>query len=189
MKKALYFLLCVVIVVSTAACSQEDNKYPGLSEEEIILVKNIEKTPLDELEIYDIDDKLFSLEDYKGKTLIIQFWASWNGESETDMLYLNAFQLSSPDVVVIGVNTMEEEIGNSYAEGLVEYIKGYIEDLEYDLNMYIDKNMKAAEYLNLDSIPLNLIVDGEGNIRLRKYGAFKSTKQIRRVLELVELYG
>ena len=105
------------------------------------------------------------------------------------MMYLNAFYLGSNDVAVIGVNTMEEEIGNSYHEGLVEYVKGYAEEQGVNYKMYVDKNMKAAEKFELDMIPVYIIVDTEGNIRLRKYGAFKSLKKIRRVLELVELYG
>jgi thiol-disulfide isomerase/thioredoxin len=50
-----------------------------------------------------LDGEAFDLEDYRGKPVVVNFWASWCGYCEAEMPDLMKFAADHPEAAVIGV--------------------------------------------------------------------------------------
>lgn len=56
-----------------------------------------------------LDGESFDLEDYRGKAVVVNFWASWCGFCEAEMADLLEFAAAHPDVAVVGVAVNDDE--------------------------------------------------------------------------------
>lgn len=56
-----------------------------------------------------LDGEPFDLEEYRGKPVVVNFWASWCGYCEAEMGDLVEFAAAHPDVAVIGVAVNDDE--------------------------------------------------------------------------------
>ncbi|OOZ38469.1 hypothetical protein BOW52_08485 [Solemya elarraichensis gill symbiont] len=59
--------------------------------------------PID-FEMADIDGKQHSLSSYRGKWVLLNYWASWCGPCRQEMPDLDELHESNEDVVVLGIN-------------------------------------------------------------------------------------
>jgi len=56
-----------------------------------------------------LDGEPFDLEDYRGKPVVVNFWASWCGYCGAEMPDLLQFAADHPDVAVVGVAVNDDE--------------------------------------------------------------------------------
>lgn len=99
------------------------------------------------------------LEKYKGKTLVIEVWASWCGDCVKAMPKIKELQTNNPDVTYVFIS-MDKTVEN-WKIGITKYeIKG-------DHYMANDQ-MKGvfAKAIDLDWIPRYIIIDKTGKIVL-----------------------
>ena len=89
------------------------------------------------------------LENHKGKTILIDVWASWCKDCLKGMPKVKALQISNPDV---------EYVFLSLDKSIEKWKKG--------IEKYMQSGWKGAfgEFLDLDWIPRYLVVDENGNI-------------------------
>ncbi len=97
------------------------------------------------------------LSDYRGKWVLINFWASWCGPCRQETPDLQRLQERRPDtVVVLGVN--QQEPLKTAAEFVDEY------DLTYPLALDSSGEVSAA-YRVSRGLPVSILVDPSGVIR------------------------
>ena len=103
------------------------------------------------------------LSDYRGKPLIINVWASWCGPCRAEMGSLDrlARQNGGKSFAVIGIST------DDYPDAA----KAFLKKAGTGFPHYIDSRLFMENMLGADHIPLTLLVDGQGRVLAKHYGA------------------
>jgi thiol-disulfide isomerase/thioredoxin len=103
------------------------------------------------------------LSQYRGKPLIINVWASWCGPCRQEMPSVErmAWSDKASKWTVIGISTDDHVVA----------AKGFLRHANATLNHYIDKELQAEAMLGADRLPLTVVVDAQGRVRNKWYGA------------------
>jgi thiol-disulfide isomerase/thioredoxin len=120
-------------------------------------------TALGELVLTGLNTPDKKLSTYRGKPLIINVWASWCGPCRQEMPSLErmAWSDKASKWTVIGISTDDHVVA----------AKGFLRQANATLNHYIDKELQAEAMLGADRLPLTVVVDSQGRVRNRWYGA------------------
>lgn len=105
----------------------------------------------------DADGKIAQLSDYKGKVVLLNFWATWCGPCKVEIPWFIEFEQKYKDkgLAVIGV-AMDEEGW--------EVIKPYIIDKKVNYRVLAGDDPTAQIYGGVDSLPTTFLIDREGKI-------------------------
>ena len=113
-----------------------------------------------EIEIAGVDGKTIKLSDYKGKYVLIDFWASWCGpcRRESPILVKAYEQYKDKNFTIFSVsldNNKEKWLAAIQADGLNWQAHG---------SSLSSWNCPVARRYNVSSIPHSLLIDPQGNV-------------------------
>ena len=105
-----------------------------------------------------------SLEDYKGKTIFLNFWATWCPPCKAEMpeiqqLYDSYSREGEDALIVLGVAAPEMD-----REGTVEDITAFLEDNGYTYPVLMDTDWSLFYGYGIRSFPTTFMIDREGNV-------------------------
>jgi thiol-disulfide isomerase/thioredoxin len=123
-----------------------------------------------------IDGKTFKLEDYKGKVLLVNLWATWCPPCIKEMPEIQ--RLSDE----IKENFQAVSITNFDEENSEEQVKKFLADKKFTYQQGIaEKNVMSAlvKQAKIEAIPVNFVITKDGKISKtliggKKYEEFKS---------------
>jgi thiol-disulfide isomerase/thioredoxin len=137
----------------------------------------------------DLNGKPVSLKDYKGKVIVLDFWATWCVPCVQSFPMMRDIQnkyRKDPNVVFLFIATREIGVNP------VEDVKRFMKDKQYeDFRMLVDRKTSDVGYQIRDlyhviSIPEKIILDGNGKIAFRKVGFTEEQKE-REQKELMQM--
>jgi thiol-disulfide isomerase/thioredoxin len=104
-----------------------------------------------------------NLSDFRGRPLLINVWASWCGPCRAEMASLE--RLAWMDIAhsfsVIGIST----------DDYPDKARAALEESNATISHYIDSNLRLENMLGASTIPLTVLVDADGRVLRRIYGA------------------
>ncbi len=118
-----------------------------------------------EFEMEDQFGNVHRLDDYKGKVIFLNFWATWCGPCrnempEIQMLYEEyAAQGENAEVAVIGV--AGPGMGG---EGSREEITAFMEENGYTYPVLMDETGEMFSYYGISAFPTTFMIDRDGNV-------------------------
>jgi thiol-disulfide isomerase/thioredoxin len=112
--------------------------------------------PLPEFAFLDGDDKPLKLADYRGKTVLLNFWATWCGPCVKEMPSLDRLQAEvGKDRFIVLPLSLD---GPSRPK-----VRPFYEDRKLaNLGIYFDKGRKSMQALDVSILPTSILVDVEG---------------------------
>lgn len=102
------------------------------------------------------------LSDYRGKVLVVDFWASWCVPCRRSFPWMNEMQEKYGDdgLVIVAVNLDNE------ASDAAKFLQQY----PADFKIAYDHERKLAREYEVEAMPSSFLIDREGNIIERRLG-------------------
>jgi thiol-disulfide isomerase/thioredoxin len=114
----------------------------------------------------DVDGNVVSSEQFKGKVVVIDFWATWCTPCRAEMPgYIALQQKYAGDLVIIGIATDSDKNGPNTA-----LVKKFIQKNGLTYQIVMDDGDIEAAFGGMDAIPTTFIIDRAGQLRARKLG-------------------
>ncbi|MDJ0806853.1 MAG: TlpA disulfide reductase family protein [Gammaproteobacteria bacterium] len=112
----------------------------------------------------DMDDETYTLSHYRGKVVMLNFWATWCPPCRREMPSLERLynKLKDQGFVVIAVNQFEDP-------DLVFEFTGRL-SLVPTFPILFDRDSRVAEKFEVKGLPTTYLLDKEGRIRYRAIG-------------------
>jgi cytochrome c biogenesis protein CcmG/thiol:disulfide interchange protein DsbE len=141
-----------VFVPFVAFCGGNNAGKPGGNNNNVTAYS--EKAP--DFTLKSIDGKTIKLSNYKGKIVIIDFWATWCPPCRKGIPDLIEIQKEySKDVVVLGISVDRET-----AKDVPGFVKN--NKINYTVALFNENIIKS--YGGINSIPTSFVIDRQGNI-------------------------
>lgn len=142
MMKKLSIFLAVVAILGAAALGRADQLPPA------------------DFTLTSLDGKPVSLHDFAGKTVVLNFWASWCDSCEEEMPQLLRLkeQYAGQDVVFLGINAGDSD----------RAAQRFVEKMNYSYRILLDHDKSVAKQYQVLGLPQTLIISKDGKIVYRE---------------------
>ena len=128
--------------------------------------QSAEKIVAPDFTVYDIDGNPVHLSDFKGKPVVLNFWASWCGPCKMEMPDFNEKYLElGEDINFIMVNSTDG------SRETVEIASEFIKSTGYSFPVYYDNDSDASMKYGVYSLPTTFFIDADGNFVTYATGA------------------
>jgi thiol-disulfide isomerase/thioredoxin len=124
--------------------------------------------PAPKLELHDLKGAAHKLEEFRGKPVVLNFWATWCVPCAAEMPLLNEMQLRYQGRVVFIAASVDEDDMKSAVQSFIKKHKGAA------LTVMMGASLDSLNDFHLKpAMPGTVFIDGEGNIVDRISGALK----------------
>ncbi|HLF79958.1 MAG TPA: TlpA disulfide reductase family protein [Dehalococcoidia bacterium] len=122
--------------------------------------------PAPDFTLRDTDGNLVTLSSLRGRTVLLNFWATWCAPCRREMPDINDqfLKRQSDDLTVLAINLQEA----------LEPIRAFVKKYELEFPVVLDSEGGVGKAYRLSGLPESWIVDSEGILRERRIGAFTS---------------
>ena len=154
-------LLCLVAAYPGASADPAAGAYPqtaAANAQEVAF-----GAPLREALLTGLNGPSRLLSTYRGRPLLINVWASWCGPCKAEMASLErlAWLDQSRYFAIIGISTDDE----------AERAAGFLKLSNATISHFIDRDLQMEHMLGASRLPLTVLVDADGRVRAKVYGA------------------
>jgi len=129
--------------------------------------------PAPEFVLEDLSGKKVSLASYKGRAVLINFWATWCGpcKIETPWLIELRNQYAAQGFEVLGVSTDDIDRGDPQKlSDVKKEIARFVEQMHIPYPVLIDGDSLSKPYGGLDAMPTSFFVDRNGTVVAAQMG-------------------
>jgi thiol-disulfide isomerase/thioredoxin len=110
----------------------------------------------------DLRGRPVTLADLRGRVVVLNFWATWSGYSERELLLLRAYARRYPDLYVVALNH----------GGDTRSVRAYVRDHRLQgLTVWLDSGGTGYAAYQMTGIPATFFIDMHGVLRSYNYGA------------------
>ena len=131
-----------------------------------------------DFQLQTLSGESVSLSGLRGKSVLLNFWATWCGPCKFEMPFLQQINdtWSSKGLVVLEVDVGEK----------LDVVQKYMTDNNLSMTVAMDTDMKVTSksYL-IGAIPTTFLIDKDGVIRYKMVGAFPNAEAIEKELRKV----
>lgn len=172
-KKILITVLCCISFSVVA-----DWQQPELSHNLSPLTKIIAAS---DFELLNMDEEKRKLSDYRGKVVLLNFWATWCPPCIREMPSMERLhqQINADDFSVIAINQMEDS----------DQVFAFTGQLEVDptFEILFDSRSEVSQVYAVRGLPTTYLIDKQGNIRYRAVGGreFNHPEVVKIISDLI----
>jgi thiol-disulfide isomerase/thioredoxin len=165
MKKAVLILVLLLLAVAIGGCAR------GPSGEESPEVGQAAPN----FKLADLSGREVSLDQFRGKIVMLDFWATWCGPCRLTMPVLENLQKEYPQVLtLLAINLAEPR----------DLVRSYVQRQNISSMVLLDQDGRVGEAYRSESIPMQVLIDQKGVIRRVTVGySSRLANQLRSAIE------
>ena len=138
----------------------------------------VEKSLAPDFTVYDGEGNEVRLSDFRGKPVVLNFWASWCGPCRGEMPDFEAAYLElGEEVHFLMVNA-------TGGQETVDTAQAFLAETGYTFPVYFDTDYSAAIAYGVSALPMTLFIDAEGYPVAYAQGAM-SAQTLRTGIDMV----
>ena len=132
----------------------------------------------EDFSLIDLDGKSQSLSQYRGKIVLVNFWATWCKSCTTEMPAMQASfdKLRGKGFVVLAINELEDDAK------VREHIKQY----GYTYPVLMDRDNKVANQFGVFGLPVSVFSDQEGRVQEYIKGGLLTEQKIDETIARIQ---
>ncbi|MGM9589049.1 MAG: redoxin domain-containing protein [Faecousia sp.] len=124
-----------------------------------------EKQAAPDFTAYDGDGNAIKLSDFRGKPVILNFWASWCGPCKMEMPdFEEKYQEYGEKIQFLMLNQTDG------SRETVDSASSFIAEQGYTFPVYFDSDWSGAAAYGVNAVPVTYFIDAEGNFVAWKQG-------------------
>ena len=116
-----------------------------------------------EFALKDVDGRTVKLSDYRGKVVLLDFWATWCGPCKIEIPWFTEFERQKKDqgFAVLGV---------SMDEGGWDDVRPFLKDMNVNYRVVMGNDKVAELYEGIEALPTTYLIDRDGRIASKHVG-------------------
>ena len=134
--------------------------------------------PAADFTLTDLDGHQQSLSQYRGKVVLLNFWATWCKPCTTEMPAMQACydKLRDKGFVVLAVNELEDD------DKVREHIRAY----KHTFPVLMDRDNKVANQFGVFGLPVSVFIDEKGVVQEYIKGGLLTEQKILDVVSRLQ---
>lgn len=116
--------------------------------------------PAPALELTTLDGQAFTLQDYAGQRIVLNFWASWCVPCVEEMPELQRFNEAQGENGVRVIAVTDPDNGQTLAD-----VQRFLDEYGLTLQVGLDKDMEYHYAMGVFALPLTFLIDEAGVVR------------------------
>jgi len=138
----------------------------------------VKPVPAPAWKLKDVDGKVVSSEDFKGKVVVVDFWATWCPPCRTEIPgYVQLQKKYAADGLVI--------VGISVDTDGPEVVRKFMKEVGINYPIVMADDQIQDLFAPIQGYPTTLIIDRDGKIRDRKLGREPTEQYEKRILAIL----
>ncbi len=137
--------LCVMLLISSGVVWGMGSRVPAVG------------TAAEDFRLVDLEGKSQSLSQYRGKVVLVNFWATWCKPCTTEMPAMQTTydKLREKGFVVLAINELEDE----------PRVREHIKQHGHTFPVLMDRDNKVANQFGVFGLPVSVFIDEKGVVR------------------------
>jgi peroxiredoxin len=137
--------------------------------------------PAVDFHLVDLDGTPRSLAEFRGKVVLLNFWATWCKPCTTEMPAMQqAYDtLRDKGLVVLAVNELEDEAR----------VRQHIKEYGHTFPVLLDSKNHVANLYGVFGLPVSVFIDGKGSVQEYIKGSLLTEQKIQDVFERIQSRG
>jgi peroxiredoxin len=129
--------------------------------------------PAPDFTLNDIAGKEHKLSDYRGKNVLIVFWATWCGPCKIEIPHLIELRktVSEDDLAILAISNENPGV-----------VKKFVAEAKMNYTILLDPGILPGPYNSINAIPSSFFIDSSGKIKLGSTGLV-SLEEIKAIFQ------
>jgi thiol-disulfide isomerase/thioredoxin len=162
----LIFPILGLLAAAALALSSSAGSVPATPEPITLQQTSLIDKPAPNFELSDLDRDRLRLSNYRGRTVFVNFWATWCEPCIRELPAFEEFQAEQGEdgAIVLAVNADEppETISAYFAENDIS-----------GLTVLLDVDLEVLNAYAVDRFPTTYVIDAGGTVRYKHYGEIR----------------
>jgi peroxiredoxin len=132
---------------------------------------------VEDFQLVDLEGKAQRLNDYRGKVVLLNFWATWCKPCTTEMPAMQASydKLADKGFVVLAINELEDDAK----------VREHIRQFGHTFPVLMDRDNKVANQFGVYGLPVSFFIDERGVVREYIKGGLLTEERIFEVVSRI----
>lgn len=133
---------------------------------------------VEDFHLTDLEGKTHSLSQYRGKIVLLNFWATWCKPCTTEMPAMQAMydRLRDKGFVVLAVNELEDEAK----------VRDHIRAHGHTFPVLLDRDNRVANQFGVFGLPVSVFIDPQGRVQEYIKGGLLTEQKIDEIVARIQ---